>query len=126
VANDKATSVIEKTTPATVIIDPAMIPSTALAPSAPPVNSRSQRRINQFMTGRSRATLMKARSTAALAMTAGMNHKLDRIRSQHLIISIFTTNAPLSRSWCRSCNTADTIPDLSQKSSGFGFRQAAE
>jgi hypothetical protein len=97
VADDKATSVIEKTTPATVIIDPAMTPSTALAPSAPPVNSKSQPRINQFMTGRSRATLMKARSTAELAMPAGINHKLDRIRSQYLTISIFTTNAPLSR-----------------------------
>jgi hypothetical protein len=30
-------------------------------------------------------------------MPAGINHKLDRIRSQYLTISIFTTNAPLSR-----------------------------
>jgi len=36
-ASDKATSVIENTTPAIVIIEPAMAPRTVLAPSAPPV-----------------------------------------------------------------------------------------
>ena len=36
-ASERATKVSEKTTPAMVIIDPAMVCKTALAPSAPPV-----------------------------------------------------------------------------------------
>jgi len=36
-ASDSATSVIEKTVPAMAIIDPATVPSSRLAPSAPPV-----------------------------------------------------------------------------------------
>ena len=36
-ASDSATRVIEKTTPAMVIIEPAIVLSTRLAPSAPPV-----------------------------------------------------------------------------------------
>ncbi len=50
-ASDRATNVIEKTTPAMVIIDPAMIPSTALAPSAPPVNVQPKLSVNHSVTG---------------------------------------------------------------------------
>ena len=73
-----------------VIIDPAMIPSTELAPSAPPVNVQPHERNNQFVTGLSKATLMKAKNTAARAITVGMNHKLERMRSQYLKVSVFT------------------------------------
>jgi hypothetical protein len=42
-ASDKATTVIEKTTPATVIIDVAIADSMPRAPSAPAPKSRGQR-----------------------------------------------------------------------------------
>jgi hypothetical protein len=67
-----------------VIIEPAIAPSKELAPSAPPVNVKPQLRVNQSVTGVSRATLAKANTIAPLAMAAGRNQKLERMRSRVL------------------------------------------
>jgi hypothetical protein len=79
-ASERATKVIEKTTPAIVIIDPAMAPSKELAPSAPPVKFKPQLSVNQSVTSVSRATVAKADTIAPPAMTAGRNQKLERTR----------------------------------------------
>lgn len=95
-ASERVTNVIEKTTPATVIIDPAMIPSTALAPSAPPVNVQPRLSVNQRVTDVSTVTLTNANATATTVMSVGMNQKLDRTRFQNLNNSPFTLMAPQS------------------------------
>jgi hypothetical protein len=87
---------MEKTTPAMVIIDPAIIPSTEFAPSAAPVNVQPQVLSSQFVTGLSKATLTTANNIAAMAMIVGMNHKLERTRSQYLKISDLIAIAPHS------------------------------
>ena len=94
--SERATNVIEKTTPAMVIIDPAMTPSMALAPSAPPVNVQPKLSANHSATGLSTATLTRAKATAAPAMTDGRNQKPERTRSQYLKNCPLTTMAPHS------------------------------
>jgi len=94
--SDRATKVIEKTTPAMAIIDPATIPSTALAPSAPPVKDQPNLSANHSVTGSSTVTLTKANATATLAMSVGMNQKPDRTRSQILKNRPLMTMAPHS------------------------------
>src|SRR5665811_1717306 len=81
---DRATRVIEKTTPAMVIIDPAMAPSKELDPSAPVVNVQPQLSVNQSVAGLSNATVAKANTIAPPAMTAGRNQKPERTRSHVL------------------------------------------
>jgi hypothetical protein len=95
-ASERATSVIEKTTPAIVIIDPAMTPITALAPSAPPVNVQPKLSATQSVTLSSTATLAKADATATPAMIAGMNQKPERTRFQNLKNCPLKTLAPQS------------------------------
>jgi hypothetical protein len=77
-----------------VIIDPAMIPSTELAPSAPPVNVNPHVCNNQSVTGSSKAMLVKANTTDVIAITVGMNHKLERMLFQYLKISVFNSLTP--------------------------------
>jgi hypothetical protein len=101
-----------------VIIDPAMIPSTELAPSAPPVNDQPHVCNNQFVTGPSKAMLAKARNTAVIAITAGMNHKLERIRSQYLKISVFNAMAPHSLACSPQPNVQLTAPMALPRSGG--------
>jgi hypothetical protein len=75
---------MENTPPAMVIIDPAMIPSTALAPSAPPLNVQRKLWVSHSVSGSSTYTPTNASAMAARAMTAGTNQKLERRRSQYL------------------------------------------
>ena len=82
VVSERATSVIEKTTPAMVIMDPAMVPRTALAPSAPPVYAQLRICIHPSDFARSSATVAKAIAAAAPVMTDGTNQKLERNCSQ--------------------------------------------
>jgi hypothetical protein len=88
------TRVIEKTTPAMVIIEPAMAPSKALAPSAPPVKVQSQLSVNHSVVSSSRATVAKANTIAPLAMTAGRNQKLERTRFHVLNRCALMTTLP--------------------------------
>ncbi len=73
-ARVSATSVIEKVTPTTVIIEPAMVDRMARAPSASgPIEAA---------TGRCSSTSSRARPSAPDAMISGTNQKLWSRRSQ--------------------------------------------
>ena len=84
--SDRATSVIEKTTPVIVIIDPVTVAIKALAPSAPPLSFHPQVVLNQSVIGPSRAIVKPARSIAPVDRITGRNQRLERMRSQYLKI----------------------------------------
>ncbi len=66
--------VIEKTTPAMVIIEPAIVPRTKLAPSLRAAAVRQPRVCSRSSgTTSSRATVAKANATAEQAMSEGRN-----------------------------------------------------
>lgn len=71
-----------------------MIPNTALAPSAPPVNVKPTLNANHSVNCSSKATLTIASATAVPAMIAGRNQKLERMRFQYLKICTLTMTAP--------------------------------
>jgi hypothetical protein len=79
-----------------VIIDPAMAPSRELTPSAPLVKVQPQLSVNQSVAGLSKATVVKAKTIAPPAMTAGRNQKLERTRSHVLKIRTLMTTPSLS------------------------------
>lgn len=85
-ASDNATKVSENTTPAIVIIEPAMVCSTALAPSAPPLYTQSSLLSHVLVTPSSIAPMRKDSPTAAAAMREGRNQKLDRKRSRYFFL----------------------------------------
>ena len=90
-ASDDATKVIEKTTPAMVIIDPAMAPSKELAPSAPPVKFKPRLSVNESVTCVSRVMVTKAKTIAPPAMATGRTQKLERIRFHTLKVCTLAT-----------------------------------
>lgn len=73
-----AAMVMENTTPATVIIEPAMVASTSRAPSASSVNSHGRRSAGAVPSARSSATSASASAIAAETIIAGRNQKLER------------------------------------------------
>jgi len=77
-ANDSDTIVIENTTPATVIIEPAIVDSMPLEPAAPAPNRRGQLSLTSCNSIRSVSISTSASATAAPTITAGTNQKLDR------------------------------------------------
>ncbi len=70
--------VMENTTPATVIIEPAMVASSSRAPSASEANRDGQRSAGEPSSWRSRATSPTATPTEASTISAGRNQKLER------------------------------------------------
>ena len=77
-ANDSETMVMEKTTPATVIIEPAIVDSMPREPAAPAPNRRGQLAMTFCASIRSVSISANASVTAAQTITAGTNQKLDR------------------------------------------------
>lgn len=77
-ANDSDTIVIEKITPATVIIEPAIVDSMPREPAAPAPNKRGQLSRTFWPSMRSVSISANASVTAAQTITAGTNQKLDR------------------------------------------------
>ena len=69
---------MEKTTPATVIIGPAILDSMPREPAAPAPNRRGQLSLTSCTSIRSVSISASASVTAAQTITAGTNQKLDR------------------------------------------------
>ena len=112
-----AAMVMENTTPATVIIEPAMVASTSRAPSASSVNSHGRRSAGAVPSARSSATSASASAIAAETIIAGRNQKLER----RLIASRLTVplemrlpipppvrRPKVAMSWSRPCEAAPT------------------
>jgi hypothetical protein len=69
----------EKTTPATVIIEPAIVDSSWRAPSMPPIHTRGTCRSKCSRTTESKAMVAKDKQTLVIVRSVGTNQKLDRI-----------------------------------------------
>ena len=77
--------VIEKTTPATVIIELAMVESSERAPSAPPDHTKPREFANLTLAPvRSKLTVAMESRKAARAINKGTNQKLECTSSQTL------------------------------------------
>ena len=81
-ADESTTSVIEKITPATVIIEPAIAVSMARAPSVPAPNSPGQRCISMDANRRSSWIRATASAVAPVTMMPGISQRLVRNRCQ--------------------------------------------
>ena len=120
-ASDRATRVREKTTPAMVIIEPATVPSTALAPSAPPVYAHCWVWSHWSGTASSSATAPNDNAAAPAAMSDGRNQKLERSRSQYLRSCDLTTTTPrrqeTSKTYCPGAGGGARPSDMVGESS---------
>ena len=77
--SERATMVIENTTPATVIIEPATAVSRPRDPDAPAPKTSGQRASRCSSTLVSTAIKAAASPTVPAMITAGTNQKLDRV-----------------------------------------------
>ncbi len=104
-ASVSATMVMENTTPATVIIEPAIVDSSERAPSGPPAYPQSSVRCTSLATTRSRLNSAKAKTKAPTTITAGKNQKLVRSTSRATNSRVFMEenkgNAPGECCACR-------------------------
>ena len=80
--SERATSVIENTSPATVIMEPATVVSRPQAPAATAPKSSGQRAARCRSTLVSRVIRRSASTTASTTIRAGTNQKLERIDCQ--------------------------------------------
>jgi hypothetical protein len=109
-ASDSATMVIENVTPATVIIEPAMLVKRPREPSAPTPNRRGQRPSSHSRPSHASTSIRAtASATAPMTSSVGSSHRLDRrfsSRWRNLCIgkAVAATRVPTSaarpeRSW---------------------------
>jgi hypothetical protein len=89
-ACDNATIMIEKVTPATVIIELAIDDNIPREPSAPAPNRRGKSTSRVPLRRESISTSTAAQIADAITMSVGRNHKLDR----SAIHNVFSRNMP--------------------------------
>src|SRR5688572_18540441 len=77
-ASARVTSVIEKVTPTTVIIEPAIVESTSRAPPAPEPKTRGHRSIHGRACPESSSIKPRASAMLAAKISEGTNQKLLR------------------------------------------------